>query len=387
VKILFVFPRFHTNQHPFVKVLQENGHQVVFQARYVGASEDHSLISPVLLSPSRLSCSIDSLFNKRGSHDFRTKFAFPSFQRYLRYIHGLNPDLMIVKNPGHLLALQAMVAGRILGKQLLFYTHGLVYPKPDLLKDSLRAALLTAFNAKWISPIEGEPSRYPRAHRSMHFLPFVAPIDERQKCDWFKGGCINVLAVGKFLPRKNHVMLLKVIHRLRRRYPIRLTIVGERSVPEHDIEFEKVVKAIEDLDLGNVVSLRTNLPYKEVQSEYLCHDVFVLASRNELGGVSVLEAMSKGLPVICSTTAGVRFYVEPGVSGQIFESDDADDLARSLEWVIRDRTKLVKMGRESRRRAEHVHSPTSVYRRFLEIVNGSAAQDTPRSQRRKSPCT
>src|SRR5690625_5554899 len=46
MRILFVAPRFHTNQVPLMEALLAGGHQVQFHVERVRPSEDHSLVTP-----------------------------------------------------------------------------------------------------------------------------------------------------------------------------------------------------------------------------------------------------------------------------------------------------------------------------------------------------
>ena len=103
--------------------------------------------------------------------------------------------------------------------------------------------------------------------------------------------------------------------------------------------------------------------------EYLKSDIFVLPSSSEPFGYSVLEAMACGLPVICSDSAGVQWYIEEGVNGYVFKSNDLNDLTDKIKLVISDKAKMKKMGEESRRLVEEKYSPEVFYKKFMEILS------------------
>ena len=195
--------------------------------------------------------------------------------------------------------------------------------------------------------------------------PQTGPEERR----WFRDDCINILHIGKYEPRKNHLMFLQAVGRLSRKYPIRATIIGERSTLDHKREFEKLERHRASWRLENQVEMKFNLSFGEVQEEYRRHDVFVLASRDEPAAISPLEAMAHSLPVICSDSNGTMCYIRPGGNGFVFRTDDADDLEMCLERILKDRKRLIQMGRFSHELVVSEHSPERYVRSLMNIVS------------------
>lgn len=77
-------------------------------------------------------------------------------------------------------------------------------------------------------------------------------------------------------------------------------------------------------------------------------DVFVLSSRDESFGLSALEAMSCGTPVVATRVGGVPEVVEDGVTGLLAEVDDLDGFAARLAQLLFDRERSIEMGRAAR---------------------------------------
>ena len=102
-------------------------------------------------------------------------------------------------------------------------------------------------------------------------------------------------------------------------------------------------------------------------------DVFVLASSSESFGLSALEAMSCGIPVVSTDVGGVREVVEHGVTGLLCAVADLDGFATNLAALLFGAADARAMGVAARnvavekfRREKIVRSYEAVYRRVLE---------------------
>jgi glycosyltransferase involved in cell wall biosynthesis len=77
-------------------------------------------------------------------------------------------------------------------------------------------------------------------------------------------------------------------------------------------------------------------------------DALILPSLYEGLGLSALEAMAAGLPVIGSRIGGVPEVVLDGETGILFTSGDGAGLARGIERIMRDRAAARRMGEKGR---------------------------------------
>jgi glycosyltransferase involved in cell wall biosynthesis len=330
--------------------LVSQGHDVTYDVIQIGQSEDHSVLTPRLMMESQ-----------RRSRLLRDVVA------YRRRLRTLRPDVIVIRSIPKHFALTAAVAARSAGTPIILVTQGPVHVAPSWRRDLMRSIVMSAFRAPMISPVAGDRKR-PKVHPNFHYLPFAADLSNDPKASWSTEGSVHILTIGKFVSRKNHLLLVRAFHSLRQRFDVKLTIIGEVSTASHERHYAEVEAEIKALGLDADVALRTNLSHAEVKAAFPQHDLFVLPSRAEPASVSILEGMSFGLPVICSSTNGTRCYIDEGRNGYVFKSDDVEDLVAKMEDVIRDRTRLAQMGAVSRNLAATVHAPSSIYHAFMGLL-------------------
>ena len=80
-------------------------------------------------------------------------------------------------------------------------------------------------------------------------------------------------------------------------------------------------------------------------------DVFFLPSEYESFGLSALEAMACGVPVVSSNTGGLPEVIEDGVSGLLHKPGDTSAMAESIRKLLTDAALAKKMGEAARERA------------------------------------
>ncbi len=154
---------------------------------------------------------------------------------------------------------------------------------------------------------------------------------------------VRLLFVGGDWIRKGLLLLAEVFAELRKKYDVELSVVTEKTF--------SVVEPGEDL------RVYYSLPYEQVFPRvYLESDVFVLPTRFETFGYSVLEAMACGLPVVTSGVYAMPEIVEDGKTGYLTPYGDVRVLEEKLVELIEDASLRKRMGRAGRRKAEEKFS-------------------------------
>jgi glycosyltransferase involved in cell wall biosynthesis len=103
------------------------------------------------------------------------------------------------------------------------------------------------------------------------------------------------------------------------------------------------------------VALHTGIPYAQMHKVIDAHDLLVLPCAQEPFGMSIVEALARGLAVIVPSDAGAVGCVLDGQTGAVFEADELSSLAARMAEVLDDRGRLARMGAAARAfSAEHL---------------------------------
>jgi glycosyltransferase involved in cell wall biosynthesis len=88
---------------------------------------------------------------------------------------------------------------------------------------------------------------------------------------------------------------------------------------------------------------------------------------------TLVEAFASSLPVIASNAGPLRELVDDGVTGLLFESGDAADLACKLRWADANPQRMAQMGRQGRARYEAEFTADRNYQQLTAIYRGAIA--------------
>lgn len=156
----------------------------------------------------------------------------------------------------------------------------------------------------------------------------------------------TLLYVGPLTKKKGSDILIKAFDLLRQSSlspdNTRLVIVG--GVAGLD---RSVVEMLESLKGRGRIVQTSRISFDELVANYREADVVVCPSRYEGFGLPVLEAMSLGIPVICSRIPPFEEVSSDGVF--YFQPESAEDLAQQMKNVCRSRNELggrIRRGRE-----------------------------------------
>lgn len=180
------------------------------------------------------------------------------------------------------------------------------------------------------------------------FVRHPAECEETRRRLGFADGSLVIGAVGRLVPIKDHMTLLKAAELLiGRGMPVHVLLVG--SGPER-ARLEEFVATSQILS-GRVVFAGA---VSDASASLNAMDIFVLPSLSEGMSNTLLEAMASSLPVVATRAGGNPELIKEEHSGWLFEPGDVLTLAAILDRMCRDSNLRQQLGQAARLRTiEH----------------------------------
>ncbi len=195
-----------------------------------------------------------------------------------------------------------------------------------------------------------------------------------------------VAYVGRMLPRKDVRNVVRATAQLMRQTeaPVQLLLVGgetEDPDPETTPEIGELQRLASGLGITDRVHFTGRRQPDELRHYYSAGDVVVTTPWYEPYGLTPLEAMACGVPVIGSAVGGITFTVKDGESGFLVPPRDPQALASRLRHLLDNPDERARMGRMARQRVEReftwavvAQHTAALYRELLQpLVLSEAA--------------
>lgn len=158
--------------------------------------------------------------------------------------------------------------------------------------------------------------------------------------------------------------VVRIFVRIAEKLPAKLVMVGDGPEREGaDLLCKQLGIKKQVLFLGNTTDI----------DRVLClSDLFLLPSASESFGLSALEAMAAGVPVVSTNVGGLPEVNEQGVSGYLCPVGDVEAMAAKAIYILEDKARLQQFKENARRVAERFDEDRIVplYEHLYEEVLG-----------------
>lgn len=368
MRVALIQKNFHPNSVGLLSGLQARGHEVLNIAQYTTGTKSgaDSIDVPTVGIP--YGPVSEAILGRRRKR--LDKFGMPRLELLRRTLYEFRPQVVIAKEL-RVPALVGSVIGRTLGAKVV-----LMWDKP---KRGRKHPILATVARPLLPRLKFHTGHFGPIDRDVDFgllgesrlLPYPVhpgPHPQRRLASLSSNSDrpVRIVTVGSLNNRrKRNPMLLEAIEAAGVRDRVEITFVGLGDEDSRDF------RAIRDLEarFGWPSSeIILNISHREVLERLAEKDLFILPSRNEPFSVVVPEAMSRGLPVICSDTNGARVCFEDGVSGFVFPTDSVEALGQYIRQFVDDGSLLHDMALSAYERVIEELTPERWAERFEALV-------------------
>ncbi|MGE4214907.1 MAG: glycosyltransferase family 4 protein [Anaerotignaceae bacterium] len=182
-----------------------------------------------------------------------------------------------------------------------------------------------------------------------------------------------ILVLGRIAKEKSIDVIVNAMPQVFEKEPdARLLIVGDG--PGRDA----LEAQVNNLGITNKVIFAGAKPWDEIGKYYQLGDVFVSASVSETQGLTFIEAMAAGLPIVAKKDECIEGVIENDKTGIIFETDDT--LSNKILGILEDEEKRKYLAKNGAIFSENLSSEAfgksveNVYKNVLETYEGSITQ-------------
>lgn len=197
-----------------------------------------------------------------------------------------------------------------------------------------------------------------------------------------------ILQLGRMVPRKGVDTVIYGLSHLLHDYgiPARLLIVGgetETPNPEASPELARLIRITHEEGIADRVTFAGQRQRSQLKYYYSAADVFVSTPWYEPFGITPLEAMACGTPVIGSNVGGIKYSIVEGQTGFLIPPKDAHTLADRLAYLFQEPKQRQQMGLQAIQRVQQHFTwqrvadlLSAVYEEVIQ-QNGCAGKEKP----------
>jgi len=180
-----------------------------------------------------------------------------------------------------------------------------------------------------------------------------------------------LLQLGRMVPRKGVDTVIRAVGRLKADHDLRVTLLvvgGPDREPDvtADPELRRLAKIAEGEGVADQVRFVGRRDRAELKTYYNAADVFVSTPWYEPFGITPVEAMACGVPVLGSRVGGIKFTVRDGETGYLVPPQDPSALAERMAHLYGNPKLLAVLGRQAIARANDLFT-------WERVANGISA--------------
>ncbi|MBM3293153.1 MAG: N-acetyl-alpha-D-glucosaminyl L-malate synthase BshA [Candidatus Aminicenantes bacterium] len=187
-----------------------------------------------------------------------------------------------------------------------------------------------------------------REIRVIHnFVELDRPVRHRDACSrsaFAPEGETILMHASNFRPVKRVGDVVRIFAKVRERLPAKLLFIGDGP------EQPRIRQIVRETGLAGDVHFLGE--QDQLEPLFFCTDVFLLPSQEESFGLTALEAMNCGVPVVAADVGGLPEVIIDGETGHLLPVGDVEGMAAKAVELLSDPARLERFRARARRRAE-----------------------------------
>jgi len=170
-----------------------------------------------------------------------------------------------------------------------------------------------------------------------------------------------IVTVASLTPNKGHSILIEAIPNIISEYNnVKFLFVGDGPCKKNLIEKAVFLKIIDRIVFTGV--------RRDVYAILSIADIFVLPTIEREGlGISIIEAMSLGKPVVASKVGGILEVVVDGVNGLLVPPQNVKELYKAIITLLKDDKKCIEFGKAGYKEYEKKFKAEKMAEKIKEI--------------------
>jgi glycosyltransferase involved in cell wall biosynthesis len=318
-----------------------------------------------------------NLFNKfQVILESFTIFPWIVFQN-ARWLRKSSLDRLLVINggyPGGLSCRSALLGWKLAGKRplgvLSFHNYSVKPRFPRILVElpldylvSKSVGTIVSVSNGCLDSIKNRPFLGSFRNKKTIYNGIADPRDKATKLKAARGRS-KCIMIGTLEKRKGHSFLLEAFRNILKSISnAELHIYGQGTSEE----FLRIIQEIDDLGLKERVFLH---PYeKEIIEKISSSSVLLVPSQAfESFGLTIIEAMSVGVPVVATDVGGIPEVLGNNVGGYVCSKDSSIQFADAAISVLRNQELAKEIGEQGRARFESLFINTVMSKEYEKIL-------------------
>lgn len=177
---------------------------------------------------------------------------------------------------------------------------------------------------------------------------------------------LRIVTVARYAPQKNVLMYLKAV-RIVKDMGLKVHFDWYGDKIHYAAYYAEIETEYQRLDVADYLTLHD--PNQKIEEEYRKSDMFCLPSLFEGYPNVVVEAMSCGLPIICSNVYENPYIVEEGVNGFLFDPNKPEDIAGAVSKMVGlSHGERQEMGKRNRQLCLERNTEDAFLKSYIDVI-------------------